>query len=197
MRIKNVRTLAPQNFAIICELVLWREQEAQARDCLAKHVIRDESLMELARKAPIDIEGLSRIRGLHTNEIARSKQKILAAIQRGLNLPQDEIPKLPELEIYKAPPGVEEMLSAFVQIRADQLKIEPSVLADRRKINDFVKCFEQKLGFEDHPLLCGWRKQAIGDQLHLVLMGQRALAIEKNGKLRDFPIETDSENSTK
>ena len=150
--------------------------------------------MELARKAPIDIEGLSRIRGLHTNEIARSKQKILAAIQRGLNLPQDEIPKLPELEIYKAPPGVEEMLSAFVQIRADQLKIEPSVLADRKKINDFIKCFEQKLGFGDHPLFCGWRKQAIGDQLHLVLMGQRALAIGKNGKLRDFPIETDSEN---
>ena len=197
MRIKNVRTLAPQNFAIICELTSWREQEAQVRDCLAKNIVRDESLMELARKAPTDIEGLSRIRGLHKNEIARSKQKILGAIQRGLNLPQDKIPKLPELEVYKAPPGVEEMLSAFVQIRADQLKIEPSVLADRRKINDFVKCFEQKLGFEDHLLLCGWRKQAIGDQLRLVLIGQRALAIGKNGKLKDFSVETDSENATR
>ena len=197
MRIKNIRTLAPQNFAIICELTLWREQEAQARDCLAKSIVRDESLMELARKAPTDLEGLSRIRGLHKNEIARSKQNILAAIQRGLNLPQDEIPKLPELEIYKAPPGIEEMLSAFVQIRADRLKIEPSVLADRKKINSFVKCFEQKLGFEDHPLLCGWRKQAIGNQLRLFLIGQRALAIGKDGRLMDFFIETHPEDSTK
>ena len=138
MRIKNIRTLAPQNFAIICELALWREQAAQTRDCLAKSIVRDESLLELARKAPIDIEGLGRIRGLHKNEITRSKQKILAAIQRGLNLPQDKIPRLPELKIYKAPPGIEEMLSAFVQIRAEQLKIEPSVLADRKKINDFI-----------------------------------------------------------
>ena len=95
MRIKNIRTLAPKNFAIICELAQWREKEAQVRDCLAKNIVRDESLLELARKAPIDREGLSCIRGLHKNEITRSKKNILAAIQRGLNLPLDQIPKLP------------------------------------------------------------------------------------------------------
>ena len=121
MRIKNIRTLAPQNFAIICELTQWREKEAQTRNCLAKNIVRDESLMELARKAPVDIEALNCIRGLHKNEIARSKVKILAAIQKGLNLPSDQIPKLPESETYRAPPGIEEMLSALVQLRADQL----------------------------------------------------------------------------
>ena len=183
MRIKNIRTLAPKNFAIICELAQWREKEAQVRDCLAKNIVRDESLLELARKAPIDSEGLSRIRGLHKNEITRSKKNILAAIQRGLNLPLDQIPKLPEFEIYKAPPGIEEMLSALVQIRAEKLKIEPSVLADRKKINDFVKCFDQKLSLENHPLFCGWRKQAIGNQLYLSLTREMAVAIGKKGKL--------------
>jgi ribonuclease D len=177
MRIKNIRTLAPKNFAIICELAKWREKEAQFRDCLAKNIVRDESLLELARKAPIDSEGLSRIRGLHNNEITRSKKNILAAIQRGLNLPLDQIPKLPELEIYKAPPGIEEMLSAHVQICAEKLKIEPSVLAGRKKVNDFVKCFDQKQSLENHPLFCGWRKQAIGNQLYLALTGEMALAI--------------------
>jgi len=33
MRIKNIRTLAPKNLAIICELAQWREKEAQVRDC--------------------------------------------------------------------------------------------------------------------------------------------------------------------
>jgi len=190
MRIKNIRTLAPKNFSIICELAQWREKEAQVRDCLAKNIVRDESLLELARKAPIDSEGLSRIRGLHKNEITRSKKNILAAIQRGLNLPLDQIPKLPEFEIYKAPPGIEEMLSALVQIRAEKLKIEPSVLADRKKINDFVKCFDQKLSIEYHPLFCGWRKQAIGNQLYLALTGEIALAIGKNGKLINFSVDS-------
>ena len=197
MRIKNIRTLAPKNFAIICELVQWREKEAQVRDCLAKNIVRDESLLELARKAPIDSEGLSRIRGLHKNEITRSKKNILAAIQRGLNLPLDQIPKLPEFEIYKPPPGIEEMLSAFVQIRAETLKIEPSVLADRKKINDFVKCFDQKLSLENHPLFCGWRKQAIGNQLYLALTGEMALAIGKNGKLVNFSVDSNLSKSTR
>jgi ribonuclease D len=197
MRIKNIRTLAPKNFAIICELVQWREKEAQVRDCLAKNIVRDESLLELARKAPIDSEGLSRIRGLHKNEITRSKKNILAAIQRGLNLPLDQIPKLPEFEMYKAPPGIEEMLSALVQIRAEKLKIEPSVLADRKKINDFVKCFDQKLSLENHPLFCGWRKQAIGNQLYLALTGEMALAIGKNGKLVNFLVDSNLSKSTR
>ena len=197
MRIKNIRTLAPKNFAIICELVQWREKEAQVRDCLAKNIVRDESLLELARKAPIDSKGLSRIRGLHKNEITRSKKNILAAIQRGLNLPLDQIPKLPEFEIYKAPPGIEEMLSALVQIRAEKLKIEPSVLADRKKINDFVKCFDQKLSLENHPLFCGWRKQAIGNQLYLALTGEIALAIGKNGKLINFSVDSNLKKPTR
>jgi ribonuclease D len=197
MRIKNIRTLAPKNFAIICELAQWREKEAQVRDCLAKNIVRDESLLELARKAPIDSKGLSRVRGLHKNEITLSKKNILAAIQRGLNLPLDQIPKLPEFEIYKAPPGIEEMLSALVQIRSEKLKIEPSILADRKKINDFVKCFDQKLSLENHPLFCGWRKQAIGNQLYLALTGEMALAIGKNGKLINFSIDSNLNKSTR
>ena len=197
MRIKNIRTLAPKNFAIICELAQWREKEAQVRDCLAKNIVRDESLLELARKAPIGIEELSRIRGLHKNEITRSKKNILAAIQRGLNLPLDQIPKLPEFEIYKAPPGIEEMLSALVQIRAEKLKIEPSVLADRKKINDFVKCFDQKLRLENQPLFCGWRKQAIGNQLYLALTGEMALAIGHNGKLIHFSVDSNLNTPTR
>ena len=189
LRIKNIRTLEPKNFAVICELIEWREGEAQARDCLARNVVRDESLMELARKVPTDIKGLSFIRGLHKNEITRSKKNILAAIQRGINIPLDQIPKIPELELYKSPPGIEEMLSAIVQIRAEQLKIEPSVLADRKKINDFVKCFDRNLNIERHPLLCGWRKQAIGNQLHSALTGKIALAIGKNRKLIDISID--------
>ena len=195
MRIKSVRTLSPQKFAVICELVSWREQEAQSRDCLAKNIVRDESLLELARKSPDTVQGLGLIRGLHKNEIGRSKQMILAAIQRGLSLPLNKIPKLPELDVYKPHPGVEEMLSAFVQIRAEQLKIEPSVLAGSKTINDFVKYFDKKLDITNHPLLCGWRKNAIGDQLHLVLKGQKAIAINGEGKPIDFSIEAGSNRS--
>ncbi|MBJ78800.1 MAG: ribonuclease D [Nitrospinae bacterium] len=197
MKIKNVRSLAPQNLAVICELTLWREHEAQVRDCLAKNIMRDEPLLELARKAPTDVKEMGRIRGLHRNEISRSGKDILAAIQRGLNTPADKIPKLPVVEIYNAPPGVEEMIAAFVQIRSDELKIEPSVLADRKKIHDFVKCFDKNQDLENHPLLSGWRKEAIGELLYSILNGELAISIGANGKLKSFPVETSSPDSAK
>ncbi len=197
MKIKNVRSLHPQNLAVISELTLWREREAQARDCLSKNIVRDEPLLELARKAPTDTKDMNHIRGLHRNEISRSGKDIIAAIKRGLNTPKDKIPKLPTVEIYNAPPGVEEMIAAFVQIRSDELKIEPSVLADRKKINDFVKRFDKNQDLQGHPLLSGWRKEAIGELLYSILKGELAIAIGKNGKLKVFPVESQTQDSAK
>ena len=81
------------------------------------------------------------------------------------------------------------MIAAFVQIRADELQIEPRVLADRKSIHDFVKYFYQSLDMEGRYLLYGWRKEAIGDLLHSILKGQRALSIGENGRLKVFPVE--------
>jgi hypothetical protein len=51
-----------------------------------------------------------------------------------------------------------------------------------------VKYFDKKLDIKNHPLLCGWRKNAIGDQLHLVLKGGKAIAINDKGKPIEFSI---------
>ena len=193
MRIKNVRSLAPRNLAVMCELAAWRQQEAQTRDCLAKHIIRDESLLEIARKAPRGEQDLGHIRGFHRKEATRSSKEILAAIQRGLEMPEDQIPRLPELDVYRSPPGVEELLAAYVQVRADELKVEPTVLADRKKIHDFVKCYYQgKSSVEGHFLYRGWRKEGIGTLLHSVLKGEQCLTIGEEGQLQVLPVDCDS-----
>ncbi|KMP11944.1 ribonuclease D [Candidatus Nitromaritima sp. SCGC AAA799-C22] len=188
-KIKNVRSLSPRNLAVMYELAAWREEEARARDCLARNIVRDEPLLEIARKLPKDTQAMGQIRGFHRKEVSRSSLQILQAIQRGLKVPEDQIPQLPQLEIYSAPPGVEELLAAFVQIRADELKIEPSVLADRKRIHDFVKCYDQGRDLEGHPLFRGWRKEAIGSLLYSFLQGQQGLAIGKEGRLKILPLD--------
>ena len=181
----------------MCELAAWRQQEAQTRDCLAKHIIRDESLLEIARKAPRGEQDLGHIRGFHRKEATRSSKEILAAIQRGLEMPEDQIPRLPELDVYRSPPGVEELLAAYVQVRADELKVEPTVLADRKKIHDFVKCYYQgKSSVEGHFLYRGWRKEGIGTLLHSVLKGEQCLTIGEEGQLQVLPVDCDSPQSS-
>ncbi len=183
MRIKNFRTLKPRNLAVLCELAAWREHEAMRRDCLAKFIIRDEPLLEMARKIPKEVKDLEMIRGVHGKEIKNSGNKILKAIERGLEMPEENIPQIPESNSYSTRRGVEELLVAYVQVRSEDLKIEPHVLADRKQIHDFVKRHELKEDLEGHSLLTGWRQSLIGAELHDMLTGKAGLSINGQGRV--------------
>ncbi len=189
MRIKNYRTLKPKNLAVLREIAAWREEEAKKRNCLAKAVVRDEPLLEMARNLPDSLEKLSTIRGLHPKEAASKGEKIINAIQKGLNVPKSDYPVIPESNNYSTSRGVEELIAAYVQIRSEELKIEPNVLADRKTIHSFVRGHEQEDDLEDHPLFRGWKRDLIGDDLHHILQGKLGLVINKHGKVSLVPSE--------
>ena len=184
LKIKNVRNLRSRNLAVMIELAAWREEEAIERDCLPKSVVRDEPLLEIARSLPSKPDDLAQIRGFHRKEVSKSGLAILEAIKKGLAIPEDQVPELPKFDGYSTGKGVEELLAAYIQIRSEELKIEPSVLAHRKRIHDFVRCFEQKENLDDHFLMQGWRKESVGTLLKSILNGSKALAIGKNGKVQ-------------
>lgn len=189
LKIKNVRNLKRKNLAVMVELAAWREEEAIRRDSLPKSVVRDEPLLEIARSLPEKPDDLANIRGFHRKEVSKSGTAILDAVKKGLAMPEDQIPELPEFDGYSTGKGVEELLAAFIQIRSEELKIEPSVLAHRKRIHDFVKCFERKENLDEHFLMQGWRKEYVGDLLKSILNGSKALIIGKNGKVQLIPSE--------
>jgi len=189
LKIKNVRNLKRKNLAVMVELAAWREEEAIRRDSLPKSVVRDEPLLEIARSLPEKPDDLANIRGFHRKEVSKSGTAILDAVKKGLAMPEDQVPELPEFDGYSTGKGVEELLAAYIQIRSEELKIEPSVLAHRKRIHDFVKCFEQKENLEEHFLMQGWRKEYVGDLLKSILNGSKALTIGKNGKVQLIPSE--------
>ncbi len=189
LKIKSIRNLKPRNLAVLRELAAWREEEAMRRDCLPKGIVRDEPLLEIARLLPKNLESLTAIRGFHRREGTKSGSQILKAIDRGVKVPPDAIPRLPEQEVYSTTKGVEELLAAYVQIRAEELKIEPSILAHRKQIHSFVSWYEQNKKMEEHFLFQTWRREYIGIPLYSILDGKMGLAIDKAGKVRLVPAD--------
>lgn len=183
LKIKNFRSLKPRNLAVLRELAGWREEQAMKRDCLAKSIIRDEPLLEIARTLPASRKEMADIRGFHSREINSSSDIILQLIEKGMNVPEDQYPDVPESSHYSTGRGVEELLAAFVQIRSEEIRIEPHMLADRKMIHSFVEFHEKKEDLLQHPLFHGWRKGLIGEDLHLLLAGERGLSINHNGKV--------------
>ena len=189
MKIKSLRSLNPRNMAVLRELAAWREKVAVSRDCLAKSIVRDETLLEIARKMPTDVKDLSSLRGFYHKEIGKSGKAIIESVKRGNEVPENELPKLPESDGHSTTRGIEELLSAFVQIRSEELKIEPSVLADRKRIHSFATHFEQSINMDDHFLLQGWRKECIGKPMLSLLNGEVGLKINPSGQVTLIPIK--------
>jgi len=188
MRVKNIRSLYPRNLGVLRELAAWRENEARTRDCLAKSVIRDEPLLEIARILPNKIETLEGVRGVNRREISKNGHVILSAIQRGLEVPDEDLPVLQENDGYSTNRGVEELLAAYVQIRSEELQIEPTILAQRKHIHEFVKWYEQKKDLDGHFLFQGWRKDCIGSNLLSILKGETGLYIDPSGEVGLNPL---------
>ncbi|MZH15040.1 MAG: ribonuclease D [Nitrospinae bacterium] len=189
LKIKSLRSLKPRSLAVLKELAAWRENLAVSRDCLAKSIVRDETLLEISRKIPRDTKELSAVRGFHHKEVGRSGTAIINAVKKAFEIPEDELPQLPESDGYSTTRGIEELLSAFVQIRSEELKIEPSVLADRRRIHCFATHFEQKWNMDENFLLQGWRKECIGEPMLRLLNGEVGLKINPSGQVTLIPIE--------
>ena len=183
MKIKNLRSLKSRNLTVLQEIAAWREGEAVKRDCLAKAIIRDETLLEIARKIPRDTKTLSGIRGMYQKEMSKGGVAILKAIETAMEVAENDLIELPESNGHATTRGVEELLAAYVQIRSEELKIEPSVLADRKKIHSFVTHFEQKQDIEEHILFQGWRKELIGIPMFSLLSGKMGLKIDPSGQV--------------
>ena len=90
-RVKRISSLNRRQLALAREVAAWREIEAQRRDVPKRWVIGDESIVEIARRAPHTDAELAAVRGV-PDKVSRSAQKgILEAVTRG---PSDATPGL-------------------------------------------------------------------------------------------------------
>jgi len=92
---KGAGKLQRRNLALLEELLQFRDQQAKELDRPPFKVLSVESLLILAERKPLTTQDLNGITGLTDRLITRYGNHILAAVQRGLSVPEDEIPRYP------------------------------------------------------------------------------------------------------
>jgi ribonuclease D len=187
-RIRGWESLKPQSAAVLRELAAWRDEEAQRRNVPRGRVIRDEVLVELARRPPHTVEAMKGVRGLHGNEVDKRGEAILAAIQKGLATPPSEWPKVaspkrPEPEAT----GLVELLQAVLKARANDEHIAPTLMATSSDLQELVDAKGDRSTL-DLPILSGWRRKLVGELLLQVLDGKVTVSVEsRSGRLKISP----------
>jgi ribonuclease D len=188
-RIRGWDTLKPRSASVLRELAAWRDEEAQRRNVPRGRVIRDEVLLELARRTPAALAALRATRGLHQSEAERNGNALLALIKKGLAVPQSEWPEVPKVSRPdRDAAGLVDLLQAVVKTRALEEEIAPSLLASAADLQALVDAKPQERETLDLPLLSGWRRKLAGEAVLQVLDGQAVVSVEpRSGKVRLSP----------
>lgn len=168
-KLKGSKLLRGQAVTILRELYEWRDQQARQLDRAPFRVLNNETLIDLARLQPRDMAALGAIRGLSPEMVQRRGSELLAAIERGLAVPEDEIPR-PERGIRTRPdPAFVERLDRLKLARnaaAIRLDLAPGVLCPNGTLEEVARAQPGTLtDLEGIGELRTWQRQVLGPEL--------------------------------
>jgi ribonuclease D len=176
-RVQGVNRLRPKELSVLRELAEWRERLGSSENRTPGHIIRDNILVEIVRRAPEDATGLQQIRGMHRRDVDRYARPLLEAVRRGKALPREEWPHLPKrASLTDQESSLVNLMQAWLRARADELNIAVNYLATASELRDLVSSAPRDR--KESPVLHGWRYKLVGKELLDLLEGRSALIWE-------------------
>lgn len=177
-RVSGSSGLKPRQLEAVRQLWLWREDQAKKLDRLPRRVLRDDLLVELARRSTTDLQKIRSIRGMERRGLIEQFGAIAAAIQTALDTPEKDLPKRPRGTRRVVSPMLSQFLSTAIACISRQHKLAPPIVGNADDVREL-------LGYElDHrksdpipALLKGWRGEIVGKTFRRLLHGEVAIRI--------------------
>jgi ribonuclease D len=138
MGLKGAKDLDGRGLAVLRELHLAREALAVKLDRPPFMILGNESLIALAALKPHDGEAILTVRGCTANVVRRAGEAILAAVERGLTVPESELPvrkNRPRPSISGAVQRRREVLRLWRVDASKQVGLDPGVIFPQRLID--------------------------------------------------------------
>ncbi|WP_209503804.1 MULTISPECIES: ribonuclease D [unclassified Ruegeria] len=170
-RVKT-RTNSAKFLAVVRELAQFREGYAQEHNVPRNRVFKDDALVELASTKPKTIAdlGASRLllREARKGPIAEG---ILAAVTKGVNCPQENLPKIDNSrDNLKVNPALADLLRVLLKSKTESSGVAAKLIATSSEL-DQIAAGEREL-----PAMSGWRYEVFGEDALKLCEGKIALA---------------------
>ncbi len=174
-KVRGASSLDRRRLAILRELYVWREQTALQLNRPARVIVRDDLLVEIARRPAKSARDLQVVRGLAHKHLG----DIFAAIERGRMVPLDACPAPSERE--QDPPQIAlavSIVQAALFDFATKQHLAPNLVASNQDVKSLVRAFVQGDVMQAAALLTrGWRTEFVLPHLLAILEGRRGLRI--------------------
>jgi ribonuclease D len=169
LRIKGARALKGRPLAVLREVFQWREEQAARTDRAAFRILSNEPLLEIARVQPRDPTALRAIRGVGGELVERRGRDLLAAVQRALDLPESEIPRVARTTRRAPDPAYEARLERLKALRnelAARYELAPGVLCPNGTLEAIARADPRSVEeLRLIPELRRWQVAELGETL--------------------------------
>ncbi|MGZ8391340.1 MAG: ribonuclease D [Gemmatimonadales bacterium] len=173
LRLKGAKALPGRSLAVLRELFDWRDQLARRTDKAAFRILNNEPMLAMAQTPPADLAGLKAVRGIGGEQAERRGREILAAVQRGLLVPEGDLPSVERPPRRPSDPAYEarlERLKTARNLLASQYELAPGVLCPNGTLEAIARLNPATMDeVAKVPELRRWQLREIGGALLAVL----------------------------
>lgn len=193
-RVSGSSGLKPRQLEIVRQIWRWREAIAKSKDQLPRRVMRDDLIVELAKRGSADAGKIRSIRGLERRNYHDQYEDIAAAIQAGLSTPEDDLPRRSRGRSHATSPMLSQFLSTAIACISRQHRIAPAIVGNSDDVKDLLAYeLTPRRGSLIPTLLEGWRGDIVGKNFRKILAGKLAIRVadlDEDQPLEFFDCET-------
>src|SRR5262245_17292181 len=162
-KLRGLGSLDRRRLAVVRALYAWREETAARTNRPARQIIRDDLVVEIARRNPAKERDLQVIRGLPRRDLSA----ILQVVEQARALPAEQLPAAAERD--QDPPQVGMVASVLTAALGDlcvRRRLAANLVASGQDVKALVRARLAGGGVpDDSPLAKGWRRQHVLPEL--------------------------------
>jgi ribonuclease D len=173
-KLKGTGSLDRRKLAVVRALFRWREARAAQLNRPARTVVRDDLLVEIARRNPTRARDLQVVRGLP----GRDLDAIVEVVKEARALPAEQCPSPAERE--QDPPQLAVVAGVLIAVLGDACargRLAQGLVASNNDVRDLVRARLAGEPLPEVPLTQGWRGRHVLPELLAVLEGRRLVRI--------------------
>jgi len=178
-KLPGVSRLNRKAMHVARELFRWRMEEAEKLDRPPRRILRDDLLIDLAKRQPKNVKDVTATRGMEQSGIKNYALALLQVMKDAMKAPDDEWPT-PEVDDndFKAEEHVlGKLLGVALANQCAAQEVSLTLVCSHTDLRDFVRWY-QNGAEEDRPKLAeGWRAEICGNFMTDLLDGKISLRV--------------------
>ena len=176
-RTTGASNLPARQMAIVRSVWRWRDTLAKQLDQPPRRILRDDLIVELARRGSADVRRIRAIRGFERRNIQNEMDNIGEAIREALALSDAELPRRFQGGRRFQSPVLTQFLSTAIGSVCRKHQVAPAIVGNSDDVRDLLAYEIDGREGRKPALLEGWRAEVVGNSFRELLAGKLTLRV--------------------